>query len=44
MQKENAKKNGKKSYKAPKLTKFGSVEKLTKGSGAGPLDCGFVSA
>ena len=38
MKKNNGKKAQKKPYRAPKLTRYGSVRKLTKGSTSGALD------
>lgn len=44
MSKDKTRSGRKKPYKTPRLTKFGGIEKLTKGAGSGPLDCGFISA
>ncbi|MFT4587109.1 MAG: hypothetical protein ACI8QF_001201 [Limisphaerales bacterium] len=43
MKKNNSKKIKKKAYSAPKLTRFGSAQKLTRGAGAGALDDGMIS-
>lgn len=43
MKKNNSKKIRKKAYSPPNLTRFGSVQKLTKGAGSGALDDGMVS-
>lgn len=43
MKKNKSKKPEKKAYVSPKLTRFGSVQKLTKGAGAGALDDGLIS-
>ncbi len=38
MKKNNQKKAPKKAYTSPKLTRYGSVRKLTKGAGSGAMD------
>ena len=43
MKKNNSKNTKKKAYSSPKLTRFGSVQKLTKGAGSGALDDGMMS-